>query len=95
MPSKHKVANFSPRKGRGKNIYLSSRIDGAIEVLKKTKQKEEEGVKPRPEREIPPVMTPDPVQLKLQSLFEVEKKSKGHFGSRHTSLKNKESRTEN
>ena len=94
MPSKHKAAHASPRKARGKSIYLSSRIDGAIEVLKKSKQKEEDGVKAKPEKELGPIKTPDPVQLKLQNLFEMEKKQKGHFGSRHGSLMNKESKTE-
>ena len=74
MPSKHRAANASPRKPRGKNIYLSSRIDGAIEVLKKSKQKELDSIKAKPEKEIPLIKTADPVQLKLQNLFEMEKK---------------------
>ena len=63
----------SPQKHSGINVYLSSRIDGAIDVLKRSRQKEEDMSKIMEKLKVPTV-TPDPKKLRLAALFENEKK---------------------
>lgn len=59
------TAHNSPNvKGRGKNIYLSSRIDGAIEVLKKNKEKDQIALRKKQEEEALANL-PDPKQVAL------------------------------
>ena len=66
------------------NIYLSSRIDGAIEVLKKSKLKEEE-LKNKKSKEKSQVqeLIPDPAKERLAAIFEIEKKYQDALKARH------------
>ena len=84
-PSWNRKAQTSTPKPHGKNIYLSSRIDGAIEVLKKSKQKEEELKKKKNQRQ-EPELTPDPAKQRLQAIYDVEKKYQDALKARHMQL---------
>ena len=63
----------SPEKPNGRNIYLSSKIDGAIDVLKRSKEKEEESSKLKQKKAVT-TATPDLAKVRLASLFADEKK---------------------
>ena len=77
-----KKQQASTPKPHGKNIYLSSRIDGAIEVLKKSKLKEDE-LKKSKERKFTPDIKPEEEKLRLAAIFEIEKKYQDALKARH------------
>ena len=81
MPGGHGIE----QKPSGINVYLSSRIDGAIEVLKRSKQKEDEMGQIREKMKVATV-TPDPKKLRLAALFENEKKYQDSLKARHASI---------
>ena len=80
----NRKSQTSTPKPHGKNIYLSSRIDGAIEVLKKSKHKEEElkNKKTKEKNQVQELIS-DPAKERLAAIFEIEKKYQDALKARH------------